>query len=131
MTFDWVAGLVFFTALTASTAMGRYVAFKSPALREMRERNFEADGPKKKKKAYRDAIRINNRVGATQALTFYALVLPFFVSLESLPWWRYIVDVVAVLALYDLTYYGVHRFLFHGKLLRQIHALHHQARTPT
>lgn len=131
MTFDWVAGLVFFAALTASTAMGRFVAFKIPALQEMRERNFEADRPKKAREAYREAIRVNNRVGAIQALTFYALVLPFFISLEAMPWWRYIVDVVAVLMLYDLTYYVVHRFLFHGKLLRQIHALHHRARTPT
>ena len=131
MTFDWVAGLIFFAVLTASTALGRFDAFKIPALQEMRERNFEADRPKKARKAYRAAIRINNRVGGIQALAFYALVLPFFVSLDAMPWWRYVVDVVAVLTLYDLTYYFVHRFLFHGKWMRQIHALHHQARKPT
>ena len=97
MTFNWVAGLVFFAALTATTAIGRSIAFRVPALQEMRERNLEADRPKKERQPYRDAIRINNRVGAIQALTFYAVVLPFFISFEALPWWRYIVDVVAVL----------------------------------
>jgi sterol desaturase/sphingolipid hydroxylase (fatty acid hydroxylase superfamily) len=30
-----------------------------------------------------------------------------------------------------ILYYLTHRFLFHGMPLRKIHALHHQARTPT
>jgi sterol desaturase/sphingolipid hydroxylase (fatty acid hydroxylase superfamily) len=32
---------------------------------------------------------------------------------------------------FDFFYYLTHRFLFHGKLLNKVHALHHQARTPT
>ena len=131
MTFDWVAGLVFFATLSATTALGRFIAFKLPALQQMREMNFTADEPKRARKAYREAIRRNSRVGGYQALGFYFLVLPWFVSLDPLPWWRYIVDVVAVLTFYDFTYYLVHRFLFHGKPLRKVHALHHQARTPT
>ena len=131
MTFDWVAGLAFFATLTATTMIGRFLVFQVPALREMREMNFAADEPKKARKSYREAVRVNNKVGEIQALGFYALVLPFFISLDPLPWWRYVVDVVAVLAIYDFTYYLVHRFLFHGKPMRKIHALHHQARTPT
>jgi len=97
----------------------------------MRERNFAADGPKRERKSYREAVRLNNKVGGIQALAFYALVLPFFVSFDTMPVWRYVVDIVAILAIYDFTYYLTHRFLFHGKPLRKIHALHHQARTPT
>lgn len=131
MSYDWLAGLTFFVMLTLTTAAGRFIAFQSPALREMRERNFEADAPKREHKSYREAVRINNKTGATQALAFYALVLPFFVSFDTMPLWRYAVDIVAILMIYDFTYYLIHRFLFHGKLLRKIHALHHQARTPT
>ena len=58
-------------------------------------------------------------------------MLPFCVSLESRPLWRHAVDVVLVLMVFDFFYYLTHRFLFHGKLLRKVHALHHQARTPT
>jgi sterol desaturase/sphingolipid hydroxylase (fatty acid hydroxylase superfamily) len=32
---------------------------------------------------------------------------------------------------FDFFYYLTHRFLFHGRALRKVHALHHQARTPT
>ncbi len=31
----------------------------------------------------------------------------------------------------ELVYYLAHRFLFHGKPLRKVQALHHQVRTPT
>ena len=34
MTFDWVAGLAFFATLTATTLIGRNLAFRVPALRE-------------------------------------------------------------------------------------------------
>ena len=93
--------------------------------------NFEVDEQKKTRPSYRDAIRSNNKAGGMQALVFYALVMPFCVSLETMPFWRYIVDIIAVLTIYDFSYYLTHRFLFHGKPLRKIHALHHQARTPT
>ena len=33
--------------------------------------------------------------------------------------------------IFDFFYYLTHRFLFHGKLLRKVHSLHHQARKPT
>ncbi len=36
-----------------------------------------------------------------------------------------------MLLVFDFFYYLTHRFLFHGKLLRKVHSLHHQARTPT
>jgi sterol desaturase/sphingolipid hydroxylase (fatty acid hydroxylase superfamily) len=41
-------------------------------------------------------------------------------------------EVVASLALYDLLYYCLHRFLFHEwKLLRAVHVLHHTVKHPT
>ena len=52
-------------------------------------------------------------------------------SLEPRPLWRYGVEIVAVLMVYDFMYYLTHRFVFHGKLLRKVHALHHQVRKPT
>ncbi|MCH2170544.1 sterol desaturase family protein [Myxococcota bacterium] len=131
MTYDWFAGLVFFGTLTATTAIGRFIAFRIPSVREMRELNDSADQPKLARRSYQEALPKNVRAAKWQALGFYVLILPFCVNLAGLPWWRFIVDVVAVLMLYDLTYYLTHRFLFHGKPLRKIHALHHQARKPT
>jgi sterol desaturase/sphingolipid hydroxylase (fatty acid hydroxylase superfamily) len=35
------------------------------------------------------------------------------------------------LIVFDFLYYLTHRFVFHGKLMRREHSLHHQAHTPT
>jgi sterol desaturase/sphingolipid hydroxylase (fatty acid hydroxylase superfamily) len=45
---------------------------------------------------------------------------------------RVVLEAGGVLLLYDLLYYGLHRFVFHHKkLIRYVHALHHAARTPS
>jgi sterol desaturase/sphingolipid hydroxylase (fatty acid hydroxylase superfamily) len=131
MNYDWIAALVFIGALTAMTIIGRYLAFKVPAFARMRELNREADAPKMAKKRFREAVKVNNRAGLILNLAFYVAILPFSVNLEARPLWRHAFDIVAVLLVFDFMYYLTHRFLFHGKPLRKIHALHHQARTPT
>lgn len=43
-----------------------------------------------------------------------------------------VADVVVTLALYDLLYYFLHRYLFHEwQLLRSVHVLHHTVKYPT
>jgi sterol desaturase/sphingolipid hydroxylase (fatty acid hydroxylase superfamily) len=131
MSYDWQAAVAFAGALVALTVTCRFVAFKIPALQRMRELNQRADRDKLSRKRFRDAVRVNNRVGLITNLVFYVTVLPWCVNLEPRPLWRHGVDVLAVLLLFDFFYYLTHRFLFHGRVLRKVHALHHQARTPT
>ncbi len=97
----------------------------------MRELNQEADKPKMARKRFREAVKAINRAGLITKLVFYDALLPFCVSLEPRPLWRHGVDIIAVLMLFDFMYYLTHRFVFHGKLLRKVHSLHHQVRTPT
>lgn len=131
MTWDWKAGLVFVGVLVAISVIGRFLAFRVPAFAEARASNRRADEQKLSRKAYRAAVRVNNRTGLGITVVFYLGVLPFFVCLDARPLWRHVVDVLAVLLIYDFFYYLTHRFLFHGRWLRKVHALHHQARTPT
>lgn len=131
MSYDWKAALAFLATLVALTLVGRFLAFRVPALRRMREQNLEADRVKLARKRFSDAVRANNRAVLATNLGFYVAVLPFCLDLEPRPLWRHAVDAVAVLMVFDLLYYLTHRFLFHGKALRKVHALHHQARTPT
>jgi sterol desaturase/sphingolipid hydroxylase (fatty acid hydroxylase superfamily) len=43
-----------------------------------------------------------------------------------------VADIVVTLALYDLLYYCLHRYLFHEwQLLRSVHVLHHTVKYPT
>lgn len=131
MSYHWQALLFFLAALVGATALGRAIAFRVPELRRMRELNRAADALKMERKRFREAVRVNNRAGLATTAIFYLLVLPFFIDLEPRPAWRHALDLVAVLMLFDFLYYLTHRFVFHGRLMRRIHALHHQARTPT
>ena len=131
MTYDWLAALAFLGALIMLTAIGRFLVFKVPALRRMRELNREADKPKLARQRFRDAVEVNNRAGLITNVVFYLTILPFCVSFESRPLWRHAVDIVAVLMVYDFMYYFTHRFVFHGRVMRKVHALHHQVREPT
>lgn len=131
LTYDWKAALVYLALLVALTRLATFLAFKIPAFVRMREVNREADGPKLARPRFREAVNASNRAGLVTNLVFLLLFLPWFVSLEARPLWRHAVDIVAVLLVFDFMYYLTHRFLFHGKPLRKVHALHHQARTPT
>ena len=131
MMYDWKAALAFLASLTVVTVVGKYLVFQIPALREMRKLNYAADREKLLHKRYRAAVKINNRAGLVTNLLFLIVVLPFCLTLDSRPLWRHAVDVFVVLIVYDFFYYLTHRFVFHGKLLRKQHAVHHQARTPT
>ncbi|MDJ0852471.1 MAG: sterol desaturase family protein [Myxococcota bacterium] len=131
MTYDWLAALVFLASLVALTWAGRNLAFRVPALQRMRELNAEADAQKMSRKRFREWVKVNNRWGLVTNVVFYLAVLPWCLSLEPRPLWRHAVDVVVVLMVFDFFYYLTHRFLFHGRLLRKVHALHHQARKPT
>jgi len=129
--YDWLAALVFVAVLAGATVGGRALVFRIPALRRMRELNREADQRKLSRESFREAVRVNSRAGLVTNLVFYAAILPFCVNLEPRPLWRQVVDVVAVLLVFDFLYYLTHRFAFHGPALRKIHALHHRAHHPT
>ena len=131
MTYDWMAALVYLAVLVGLTVTVKFVAFKIPAFADMRAQNLEADRPKLKRDRFRAAVKQSNRSGLYTNLFFYIAILPFFLSLDPRPFWRHVVDVVVVLLVFDFFYYLTHRFLFHGKILRKVHALHHEARKPT
>ena len=130
MNYDWMAAVVFLSTLYLLTSMGRFLAFKIPALQRMRELNLEGDRKKMSRKSFREAVKVNNRAGLITNMVFFVAILPLCVNLEPRPIWRHVVDIVAVLMCFDFLYYLTHRFLFHGKPLRKIHALHHQVRQP-
>jgi sterol desaturase/sphingolipid hydroxylase (fatty acid hydroxylase superfamily) len=131
MTYDWTATLVFFVTLVALTLGGRYLAFMVPDLQRMRELNGEADHEKLSNKDFRAAVKSSNTAALVTNAVVYLTILPLCLNLESRPLWRHAVDVVMVLMLFDFFYYVTHRFVFHGKLMRREHSLHHQAHTPT
>lgn len=50
---------------------------------------------------------------------------------RSIPAWRYVLEAVTVVLVYDFAYYFMHRYPFHEwKILRGVHSVHHAARNP-
>lgn len=132
MTYNWQATLALIASLAVITLVGKFLIARVHAFDGMREINREQDTLKQAKEKYPPVIRSTRKIGGITNLVFFSAVVPFIVTLESVPLWKVLVDLVAILMLYDFAYYLTHRFLFHGKgYFRQVHALHHQARSPT
>ncbi|MEZ4331106.1 MAG: sterol desaturase family protein [Myxococcota bacterium] len=131
MSYDWLAAIVYIVLTIGVMRFGPWLVFKVPAFEQMRQLNREVDQTKMSRNSFREAVEAHKKAGTWTRYAFYALLLPFCVCLERRPIGHCILEIVAVLALFDLMYYLTHRFLFHGPLLREVHALHHQARKPT
>ncbi len=50
---------------------------------------------------------------------------------HAIPAWRFVLEAITVILIYDFGYYFMHRYLFHEwKILRGVHSVHHAARNP-
>lgn len=132
MHYDWQASLALLALAIVITKVGKWLAFKVPALARERELNFAADQPKIAMEKYPPIIAATRKIGLLSNLLFFVVIAPFFVSLQSQSVVTVVVGIVTILMVYDFFYYLTHRFIFHGhSFMRQVHALHHQARNPT
>lgn len=131
MTYDWIAALVFVGSLVAMMKFFHWAVFQIPALEEQRRLNHEQDARKLEDPEFKGWCEASRKTGTYMNLAFYAVVLPWCVDLDARPFWRHVVDVAAILLVFDFMYYWTHRSLFHGKALLKVHSLHHRARKPT
>lgn len=132
MFYNWQASLALLAAVLAVSIVGRFLALRIPAMQGMRQFNHDEDAKKLAKAKYPPVIKSSERVGLATNIAFFVAIAPFIATLEMQPWWEMLAEYVAILMLYDFLYYLTHRFVFHGNsFVRQVHALHHQARNPT
>lgn len=131
--YNWKAALTVVVATVAIVAIARKILFSIPAFAETFAHNKAENRKKyKTKRLYPERISSSHKVAAATNGVFILLVLPFITTFESQPWWEVLLHVFTILMVYDFFYYLTHRFLFHGKgFMRQVHAVHHQARNPT
>jgi len=130
--YNWFGSAIAFAGIVIVTKGVKFFLFKVAPLQEMREINREKDKTKWKKDKYPPIVRANQKIGLWTNVAFFLLMLPFFVTTEVQPWWRILLDIFIILMFYDFIYYLSHRFWFHGQgRMRQVHAVHHQARNPT
>ncbi len=130
--YNWLGSLLALTAIVVISKAGNWIAFKVPALEKMREINRSKDKEKWAIEKYPPIVRASQKVGLCSNITFFVLILPFCVTLQAQSLWKILLDIFVILMFYDFFYYMAHRFWFHGNgSMRQIHAVHHQARSPT
>ena len=130
--YDWLSALIALVSIVVITKAGKFLAFKVPALARMKKINREEDKKKLAIAKYRPMIQSSKNVGLYSNLTFFIVVLPFCITMAPTAIWKILLDVVIILMFYDFFYYCAHRFWFHGNgPMRKIHAVHHQARSPT
>lgn len=130
--YHWLAGLLSLAGIVSISVVGKWLLFKVGPLSDMRELNRSKDKEKWALEKYPPIVRATQKVGMYCNIVFFLLVLPFCVSLDPQPIWQVLLNIVIVLMFYDFLYYLSHRFWFHGNgAMRQIHAVHHQARNPT
>ena len=74
---------------------------------------------------------VNSALSAVLVYGGFLAMYPVLFASEAAPWWVAGLQGVAILAVYDLLYYALHRGMHHKKVMRLIHRVHHQARNPT
>jgi sterol desaturase/sphingolipid hydroxylase (fatty acid hydroxylase superfamily) len=130
--YNWLGSLLTLAGIVLVSKVGKWLVFKVPALAEMRDINRRADKEKWSLEKYPPIVRANQKVGTWCNAIFFLVFLPFCVTLDTQPLWQVLLDSFIILMFYDFFYYLAHRFWFHGNgPMRQIHAVHHQARKPT
>jgi sterol desaturase/sphingolipid hydroxylase (fatty acid hydroxylase superfamily) len=132
MSYDWQASLAALAFIVVATMVAKYLVFRVPALRRARAYNLEEDAKKLALEKYPPVVKISNQVGLLTNAVFFVAIAPWLMTLSLPAAWKIPLNVIVILMIYDFFYYFTHRFLFHGNsFLRQVHALHHQARSPT
>ena len=92
-----------------------------------------SDDPHRSKSDRELWIRVVLNVGVSIALIFAMMfgLRDHLYYEHAAPVWRYVLEAVTVVLLYDFGYYFVHRYPFHEwKMLRGVHSIHHAARNP-
>lgn len=130
--YNWLGSLLALLAIVVLTRAGKWLIFKIAPLEDMRQLNRSRDKEKWAKPKYPPMVRASQKVGLWSNVIFFLLILPFLVTLETQSVGTILLDLFIILMFYDFFYYLSHRFWFHGQgRMRQVHAVHHQARTPT
>ena len=130
--YNWQAALAAVVLGALTIVIGRYLIFKVPAFRRMREINDVEDQKRLAQEKYPALIKQGRIAGFASMAIFFLAILPFATTLESRSVGKILLEIFIILMVYDFFYYLTHRFLLHGDgSLRRIHGIHHQARDPS
>ena len=133
--YRWDLSLAAFALIMGLQFIGKQIVLLVPAFRGEHERNVSAFKAKMEKAYYSGNQAWNRKWGGIFIVLIFGLILPFCLTLDAQPWWKYALDIVVILMVYDFFYYLTHRFVFHdngflGGPLVWVHSVHHRQHNP-
>lgn len=107
-------------------ALTTLVYHKFPERRIRPEEGRQLQGPK-----FVWRVALNGILSVSMVYGWAYLLQDYIFYTEMKAWWRVPVEMLAILAVYDVLYYLLHRFPFHQwGWLKRVHAVHHMAKFP-
>lgn len=133
--YQWLLSLYALGGIVIVSLIMTRLTLLVPAFRNAHRLNRDTLRKKMERPSYAANHSWNRKWAVPFFALIFALVLPFCLTLETKPWWRMLLDIVAILMFYDFFYYLMHRFLFHdsrflGGPLKWMHAIHHRQHNP-
>ena len=125
---------VLFVILASYASAGLALAILTWAYRSARGQKYLiSEDPRRSKtdtQLYR-AVALNAAVSIALIFTVMYSFTDYLMYDHAIPWWRFAIEIIGVILIYDFGYYFMHRYLLHEwKVLRPVHAVHHAARNP-
>jgi sterol desaturase/sphingolipid hydroxylase (fatty acid hydroxylase superfamily) len=133
--YHWQLSLVAMVAIFALQFAARYLFALVPTFRAVGRLNRETFRRKMEKPSYAANQKWNRKWAVLYLAIAFGIVIPFCLTLDPVPLWNVLLDIVVILMAYDFVYYLTHRFLFHagppfnGPLM-WIHSVHHRQHNP-
>jgi sterol desaturase/sphingolipid hydroxylase (fatty acid hydroxylase superfamily) len=128
--YDWRSSLYVGAGIAVATLVVKLLRSSISPFREAQQLNQKTYLSKMERPDYAANHRWNRKWSAAYLLVIFGLILPFCVTSTTRSVLSVLVDIVVILMVYDLVYYCVHRFLFHGPILVKVHAIHHRQHNP-
>ncbi len=133
--YHWQLSLYAGLGIIATTLIGKQLMLLIPAIKQAQTLNKDVADKKMQRKVYADNQKWNRKWAGAYLVVIFGMILPFCLTTESQPWWKFLVDIVVILMVYDFFYYLTHRFVFHESKgfkgpLMWMHAVHHQQNNP-
>jgi len=133
--YHWKLSLITLVAIFAASALGTRLLALIPAFKEAQQLNGDTFRAKMEKPNYAANQSWNRKWSLSFLLVIFGAILPFCLTIEAQPWWRFPRDIFVILMVYDFVYYLTHRFTFHdsgffGGPLKWMHAIHHRQHNP-
>jgi len=131
MSFDMKVLLVILISY-ASAGLAQYVLMRTYKSKKA-EKFLISDDPHRSVSDRELRWRVRLNIGVSVTLIFGVMfgLGKYLYYDHAIPVWRFLLEVVTVILIYDFAYYFMHRYLFHEwKILRGVHSVHHAARNP-